>query len=696
MQSLSKQFTVVTTIILFISSSVASQELPTFSGADREIDIRPALNRHFAADISQATQQARQQLLLDLQDASISIDPNTGVLRTLSRHTQYLTSAQSISSAPLDVGMAYINQHLIAFGLTNSDIDSAEVSDQVFTRVTGAHHIYLKQILNGIPVYNAQLQFHINRNGRLLSINNTFMPNAAQSANSSTPTLDASQALTYLANHLNQNLDQNDISVTERLSDNQHTHHINAPTLSNENIKASLSWLPIRAGDMRLVWNIQLALKHGQNHFDITVDATDGRIWTRTDWVDEASYRAFQQPDESPNHSSIAPPGDGRVLIVDPEDATASPLGWHDDGTTSFTSTRGNNVNAFDDQSNNITDCGAGLLCDFNNPIDFTLDPRDYIDASVANLFYWSNLVHDVQYQYGFDEQAGNFQANNFGNGGIGGDEITARAQSLNPAFLCPNNASFSTQPDGNNGRLAMCLFTSTPRIASSFDAGVVVHEYGHGISNRLVGGPSAASCLSGLQQAGEGYSDWWALAYTARAEHTGTTARGLGTYVIGQATTGPGIRPQPYSTDPAVNNYTYESINGIGIPHGVGSVWAQIAWEVYWSLVDEHGFDSNLHNALGGSGNQRAMLYVNEGLKMVPCGLTFADIRDGMIQVAMDNFEGEDVCTLWETFSAYGLGTDADPANPSSLNVSNGFSLPLECVENEDVFINGFETNMP
>ena len=95
-----------------------------------------------------------------------------------------------------------------------------------------------------------------------------------------------------------------------------------------------------------------------------------------------------------------------------------------------------------------------------------------------------------------------------------------------------------------------------------------------------------------------------------------------------------------------------------MAVPHGVGSVWAQGAWEVYWKLVDAHGFDANLYNAAGNAGNQRAMLYVNEGLKNTACNPTFTQVRDGIIQAAADNHGGEDVCRIWEAFAAFGLGT--------------------------------------
>ncbi len=67
-------------------------------------------------------------------------------------------------------------------------------------------------------------------------------------------------------------------------------------------------WLPIRAGDVRLVWNFQIRTKGGQHHYDFTVDASSGQIWTRFDWITAAQYRVYAQPTESPNHTTPLPP----------------------------------------------------------------------------------------------------------------------------------------------------------------------------------------------------------------------------------------------------------------------------------------------------------------------------------------------------------------------------------------------------
>src|SRR5690606_7121297 len=84
----------------------------------------------------------------------------------------------------------------------------------------------------------------------------------------------------------------------------------------------------------------------------------------------------------------------------------------------------------------------------------------------------------------------------------------------------------------------------------SDIDSGVISHEYGHGISNRLTGGPSTTSCLSNQEQMGEGWSDWQTLFFTTTSANNSTEPRGVGTYLQFEATNGVGIRPTPYSTD--------------------------------------------------------------------------------------------------------------------------------------------------
>ncbi|MDJ0941896.1 MAG: M36 family metallopeptidase [Kiloniellales bacterium] len=652
---------------------------------DRRISIIQATGAA-RATASAAQSTALSALSSALSDSLLSsIDAQTGVTRSLYNPKGFLTEAAQ--GAPLQIADGYLRANLTLLGLDSADLDDYEVTDSVYSAVSGVTHIYLRQRHQGLPVYNGQLQVHIARDGRISGINNAFVPGLARLAKSAVPVMTAEDAVMSAAVHLKRPMLRRPQLLAPAEGAAQ-TTSMNAATLSRETVEAELMWLPVGA-DLQLVWRFQLHMPDSQHIYDITVDAEGGkladtageRVMTRFTWSSSAKFLVYEQPAESPNHISPLPPDDARTLVVDPEDATASPSGWFDSGQTDMD---GNNVRAYTDRDGNNSpdsgqpNCTAALECDF--PLNLGADPVNYKSAAIANLFYWNNIIHDIQHQYGFDEAGGNFQESNFGRGGLGSDSVNAEAQD-NADGNSRCNANMATPPDGSNPRMQMYVCNySNPQADGDLDNGVIVHEYGHGITIRQVGGPSNSSCLNNNQQPGEGWSDWLALAYTAKVGDAGTDSRGIGTYLFGQPPNGGGIRPQPYSTDPAVNDYTYASINGLSVPHGLGSVWAQVLWEVYWALVDKHGFDPDLYNALGGSGNQRAMLYVNEGLKNTACSPTFVETRDGIIQAANGFSGGEDVCLLWETFAAFGLGTDAVSGGSNSTSPINGFALPAEC----------------
>jgi extracellular elastinolytic metalloproteinase len=604
--------------------------------------------RNFDARVPLRSSSAVAPLVSAALQAARTTDPSVvatyddvfGVTRTLMSRAGYLTGAVA-GREPQQIAIDFMAANSSLFGLQAGDVSEYEVTDIVPNIATGSTHVYVRQTYRGIAVYNAQFHVNVNRNGRILSVNNQFVPALASSVNSMSPAIDGSEAVTRAASQLRIALAAAPRTLDIATGTDQRTR-VAGEGISREPITARLMYLPIRRGEVRLVWNFQVSTLDSEHVYDMTVDAENGAVWTRFDWVFSDQYLVYPRPHESPNHTTRTPPDDARELVVDAAATTASPFGWHDtDGVwgAEFTILRGNNVHAYEDRDFNNAppasepECGPSLVCTF--PIDLTQPPGQYIPASVTNLFYWSNIIHDVQYQYGFTELAGNFQANNYNRGGLGNDYLQAEVQDGGGT----NNANFSVTPDGTRPRLQMFVFTTAqPARDSALDAGIVVHEYGHGISNRLVGGPSNVSCLSNRQQPDEGLSDWWSMVYTAKPGDTGAMGRGMGTYALNQPLTGPGVRLQRYSTDPTINTWTYASINGLPIPHGVGSVWAQAAWEMYWALVDRHGFDPNLYNAAGGAGNQRAMLYVNEGLMNTACSPTFTDVRDGILQAALDN----------------------------------------------------------
>ncbi|PIF44036.1 putative secreted protein (Por secretion system target) [Chryseobacterium sp. 52] len=216
----------------------------------------------------------------------------------------------------------------------------------------------------------------------------------------------------------------------------------------------------------------------------------------------------------------------------------------------------------------------------------------------------------------------------------------------------------------------------------SSLDNGIVAHEYGHGISNRLTGqGYSCLSATNSAEQMGEGWSDFFALMLTARPGDTSALARGMATYSKGEAPSGGGIRPAKYSPDFAVNSYTYGNTNTVSGSHAIGFIWASMLWDLTWKYIEKYGYNSDVL-ASATSGNAKVLQLVVNGLKLQACSPTFIDGRDAILQADAVGNGGIDKCMIWGAFAKRGLGVNASAGVRATANdqVEN-FAVPQECI---------------
>lgn len=210
----------------------------------------------------------------------------------------------------------------------------------------------------------------------------------------------------------------------------------------------------------------------------------------------------------------------------------------------------------------------------------------------------------------------------------------------------------------------------------SDFDNGIISHEYGHGISNRLTGGPANTNCLTNQEQMGEGWSDFFSLVMTHKLGDKGIDKRGIGTYAIDEPNDGNGIRNFPYSTSLTINPVTYNNIKTFSVPHGVGSVWCSMLWDMYWDLVDRYGYDPDIYKGKGG--NNIAMKLVMDGLKMQPCNPGFEDGRNAILLADEVNNGGKNKDLIWKAFARRGLGFSAKQGSTNSRSDgTEGFDIP-------------------
>ena len=383
----------------------------------------------------------------------------------------------------------HFNSNRSQLGLTQEDVSDFKVESSTFSKSMRLDNVYVSQRISGIEVFNSTSVFGI-RNGVVVSSKIGFTSNTAQKINTNSPAITAQNAIEKAATAIGISAPTS-LEILETKENNSFVFNTGAISLNN--IPVSLVFQPMQDNTLVLAWDLSIYLLDASHYYSMRIDAITGALLSSNDWVISCdfgkpthnhlpnsgfssnflhkpentvsfntqggvSYRVFPVPFESPNH------GDDE-LVIDPANQDASPFGWHDTNGVAgpeFTITRGNNVIARDDIDNNNSggaspDGGSSLTFDF--PFNFNAAPVEMLPAATTNLFYWNNIMHDVYYQYGFDEASGNFQANNYGNGGSDDDFVDAQAQDGGGT----NNANFATPPDGFNPRMQMYLWNAAP-----------------------------------------------------------------------------------------------------------------------------------------------------------------------------------------------------------------------------------------
>ncbi|GEN70200.1 T9SS-dependent M36 family metallopeptidase [Chryseobacterium lathyri] len=751
----------------------------------------------------------------------------------------------------------YISQNKIREykkdGLTNFIIDNVDHSKSMNGEV-----VKFLQTYNGLPVYSS-VGTALVQDNKIVYYTDNFVKNYAAST-SGNATINKHTALQKIAEEL-KNPDIANFTILEYIEKNN-----KRATSANQR----LVYTNDENGNLRLAYEYTLAEPKSPNYWNILVDANNGKILVKNNLTlscnfhpeafasdanhnhadhfentiigpqnsmaknnaplfapDNASYNVFPMPIEAPTFGT-------RSIISNPWILNASPEGWHSDGITHYTVTRGNNVFAYEDVAGTAltiapeylpgTPAEGGATRNFDFPFNINELPANNRNASITNLFYLNNRIHDVFYQFGFTESARNFQQNNFGKGGVDDDSVYAEAQDGGGT----NNANFSSPEDGYNPRMQMYLWSPVGRVFfynapgpavsrtpgagtaqfgnpltftgttgnvklspvldgctalpagslagniglvergtcafaiktknlqdagaiaaviynnqangatlsnmsgtdatitipsvliaysegeyiktqlsanttvnvtlksnmtpdGSFDNGIVTHEYGHGISNRMTG--TGYGCLNSnvsKEQMGEGWSDFFALMLTNKSGDNAAVPRGMGTYVGGQAITGSGIRPAKYSPDFTINDYTYGDTNGMQytnqsgnvVPdvHSIGFVWATMLWDLHWKYVAKYGYSSDvLANTTNGS--SRVLQLVTNALKLQACNPSFIEGRDAILAAEQVATQGQDKCMIWQVFAKRGLGTGASAGLKANINDQvESFTLPAEC----------------
>lgn len=393
----------------------------------------------------------------------------------------------------------YLNQNGPKHNLSAQDVSDWFIESEGNSVSTGISNYYIKQRYQGIEIYNAVTNVWV-KNDEVINMVNRFQANIASKINTATPTLTVAEGLQKAFDRVN---NQITISLIERKNKFEYT--FSNGDLENDPIKAELMYI-VKNDQLKLIWNYNFYAKDYNHLWDISIDAVSGEVIQIDDMVIKCKFdNRFHSENNYENlfiknffknsalpanvlggsyrvvpYNYFSPDETARQLISNPENALASPKGWHNTNSLSgtlpaniYAYLRGNNVwaksdytgvnnvlNSTNPSSNGYSPSNSSNIYDYAYP-GKSVAANTYIDAATTNLFYMNNICHDVWYQYGFNEVNGNFQKNNYSYGASGNDFVYADAQDGSTATTPTyNNSNFSAPADGTNPRMNMYLWT--------------------------------------------------------------------------------------------------------------------------------------------------------------------------------------------------------------------------------------------
>ncbi|MEO5609420.1 MAG: M36 family metallopeptidase [Ornithinibacter sp.] len=596
---------------------------------------------------------------------TVRTDAATGHTRSVMAGVDTLSAASSAS--PGDIALRYGSAQARDFGLAPGRADTLYVA-KILRLTTGATAVHLGQRVDGLVVRDANLAVLVSADGSVRSIAGSISRGVAP--RSAAARISAGQALDTAAHRQGARAERPPREAAAVRTRGKHTFpNVYAEgTSSTRPVSAQLAWFPTEQGKvLRLAWVADIE-SSGEDWWETIVDAQSGAVLARTSRYAHAGPEGTVTREQHPEA-----PGATRQVTA----FTGLDGAW-----VSGTTTSGNNANAYldrnDDDANNEyqpTAADQHFTYAFTDAWRTTADVDSLValdadrDAAITQLFYYTNVMHDWLYGHGFDEVSGNFQVDNFGRGGSAGDPVLAEAQDGwdlgcvddqgtpapgdDVAIRCLNNANFGTPGDGSSPRMQMYMWApGRPFRDGDIDGDVIAHEYGHGVSSRLVGGGTLGYNDGDQRGAlGEGWSD--VISYLKWGDAV------IGEYVTGNATTG--IRSVAYDNS-TLDFQDYNTTSSSG--HGNGQIWASTLYDIRKQYP----------------GGVEAMAdLVLDGMKSTTANPTFIDARDGLL--AADG--GANSCLIWSAFAGRGLGTGSTGSLDTVPTAST--DVPADCLPTAD-----------
>jgi len=563
------------------------------------------------------------------------------------------------------------------------DVGSLYIAREYTDEHNGVTHILYRQQFQGIDVVNAAWVVNVDSQGRILNAGGSIVGAPSSALPDRASALSAARAAARIVNPDAARSFQPFFS--QKAARTAGAVRFTRGQFGDE-LEGRLAWYAVN-GQARAAWIFTVTDTDGVHRYQAVVDGNSYVPLARrplTFFQSPRNARGLVFTAESPNPNpkpgvplTGAPPFVDRVSVSFNGDLAASPRGWVTDKETA-----GNNTTA------GANPLGISFLLtpltavapdgDFAFPLSLGPDapnPTAFEPAITTNLFYWMNRSHDLFYKYGFTEAAGNFQKDNLNKGGVGGDAVLAYSHfgSQGPGRAQLSNAFFTTATsvdDGDPAEIAMYI-SSTGRAGyftdGSLDSIVMVHEYAHGVSIRLL--PDGYDTFQNASM-GEGWSDFYGLEFTLPEGAPTNGSYNIGEYFQGVWGQSP-FRSRPYSTDLGINPLTFADIGAV-IPfpevHADGEIWFSALWDVRANLMQQFGEKE---------GRERVRRLLLDGMKLMPPAASMVDARDAILLADRTTYKGASQRQLWAGFAKRGLGVTAYSTSGDTVHIHASFDVP-------------------
>jgi hypothetical protein len=462
----------------------------------------------------------------DSADIVASRDARTGVPTFLWAARTASPSPSLEALAPGDAALAHVAARASRYGLSREALAAAVVvRTQRLAR--GGSIVVLRQRVAGVEVLRSDAKVLLDARNELVAIGGRLHPAAAASPRKLVFSLgEAGAVAAALSDRHGVPVLAADLAPRAR-GDDGYVHLDLGASAATRALGLALPMARARRALFplpdRLVASYFVEILSGRGDeadaYAYVIDADGGRVLFRQPLTrdDTYQYRVWAsaedaRPTDGPladfaPHPGGAPDGSYPPFVapslIAMEGFNTNPSGtsdpWLPPGALETT---GNNVDAYTDDNAPNGFSGNDLRASVTAPGAFDrvydtlaspLATTDQRMAAVTQIFYVINWLHDDWYDSGFDEAAGNAQADNYGRGGLGGDPMLAEAQDGAPGKR--NNANMSALADGASPRMQMYVWDGASKVSvdalgQSFGAGIA----GFGPSTFNVSAPIAAA----------------------------------------------------------------------------------------------------------------------------------------------------------------------------------------------------------